>query len=219
MSFISELLSSAGIWVTKIISSLGYAGIFILMIFESMVVPIPSELVLPFAGFLAATGEFNIFLVILVASFGSLLGSLISYYIGLYGGNKLIVKYGKYFFVDLADLQKTEKWFAEKGEKTVFISRFIPVVRHLISIPAGIGKMNLKKFCIYTIAGAALWNAFLIYLGYLLGQRWNEVKHYSEYFTIPVIILLIVGGSYYIYHHIRNKQKNKKAEEELLKDK
>ncbi|MBS3137982.1 DedA family protein [Candidatus Woesearchaeota archaeon] len=217
MALISELLSSIGIWITKIISSFGYFGIFILMIFESMVVPVPSELVLPFAGFLAATGEFNLFLVIIAASLGSLIGSLISYYMGLYGGNKLIVKYGKYFFVDPADLQKTEEWFAKKGEKTVFISRFIPVVRHLISIPAGIGKMDLKKFCLYTIAGATLWNAFLIYLGYLLGQRWNEVKHYSEYFTIPVIILLIIGGSYYIYHHIRNKQKNKKAEEELLR--
>ncbi len=202
MSFLQQIFAKIGTEIIAIISTLGYIGIFILMIFESMVVPVPSELVLPFAGFLAATGKFNLFLIILASSIGSLIGSLISYYLGFYGGKKLLVKYGKYIFVDLADLQETEQWFAKKGEKTVFFSRFIPVVRHLISIPAGIGKMDLKKFCLYTIIGATLWNSFLIYLGYLLGQRWNEVKHYSEYFTIAAVIILIIGGSYFIYRHI-----------------
>ncbi len=215
MSFLQQIFAKIGTEIIAIISTLGYIGIFILMIFESMVVPVPSELVLPFAGFLAATGKFNLFLVILASSIGSLVGSLLSYYLGFYGGKKLLVKYGKYIFVDLADLQETEQWFAKKGEKTVFFSRFIPVVRHLISIPAGIGKMDLKKFCLYTIIGATLWNSFLIYLGYLLGQRWDEVKHYSEYFTIAAIIILVVAGSYFLYRHIKHKRKNQELETQL----
>ena len=151
MSIISEALGYIGLMSMNIISFLGYGGVFFLMILESMVFPIPSELIMPFAGFLIARGEMNFPLVIIFSTLGSLVGSLISYYIGKYGGNKVVLRFGKYMFLDETDLMKTEKWFSEKGEKTVFISRFIPVVRHLISIPAGIGKMDLKKFCFYTI--------------------------------------------------------------------
>ncbi len=217
LEFINNFIAFLAAKITAFISGLGYLGVFILMVFESMVIPIPSELVLPFAGFLASQGTFNIWIVILVCAAASLTGSLISYYMGLYGGNKLIAKYGRYFFVDLADLAKTEKWFAEKGEKTVFISRFLPVVRHLISIPAGIAKMNLKKFCIYTIAGATLWNTFLVYLGFYLGKRWEEVEQYSKYFSLPSITILLILGCYFLYHQIKNKKKNAQLEEELQK--
>ncbi|MBI3032119.1 DedA family protein [Candidatus Woesearchaeota archaeon] len=217
LSWINQIIAFAAVKITEFISALGYFGVFILMVFESMVIPIPSELVLPFAGFLASNGTFNLVIVILVSAIASLTGSLISYYMGLRGGNKLIAKYGRYFFVDLADLAKTEKWFAEKGEKTVLISRFLPVVRHLISIPAGIAKMDLKKFCIYTLLGASLWDSFLILLGYYLGQKWEEVKHYSEYFSLPSIIILVCLGSYYLYHHIKNKRQNQQLEQQFQK--
>ncbi|MBI4453367.1 DedA family protein [Candidatus Woesearchaeota archaeon] len=189
----------------NIISFLGYGGVFFLMVLESMVFPVPSELVMPFAGFLIANGKMSFLFVIIFSSLGSLVGSLISYYIGRYGGNKVILKFGKYMFLDETDLMKTEKWFSERGEKTVFISRFIPVVRHLISIPAGIGKMNFKKFCFYTIIGAAMWNTFLAYIGFLLGKNWELVKHYSEFISIPTAIILAIVCSYFIYRHIRNK--------------
>lgn len=176
------------------------------MALESMIFPLPSELVMPFAGFSAATGKLNFGLVIIASSLGSLLGSLISYYIGLYGGNKVVLKFGKYLLLDVTDLEKTEKWFQKKGTKTIFISRFIPVVRHLISIPAGIGKMHLWKFCLYTILGATLWNSFLTYLGYLLGENWHLIRNYSEYLSIVIAILILFSGTYFVYRHLKQKQ-------------
>jgi membrane protein DedA with SNARE-associated domain len=154
---------------------------------------------------------------VLFSALGSIVGSLISYYIGKYGGNKVVVHFGKYLLLDLEDLEKTEKWFAKKGDKTVLISRFIPVVRHLISIPAGIGKMNIKKFVVYTLIGATIWNTFLAYLGFVLGQNWNEVKHYSEYISIPAAILIVLGGAYFIYRHVRDKRKERKDKKDLLR--
>ena len=211
MSIISQAIQYIGSLSMQIISFLGYGGITILMALESMVFPLPSELVMPFAGFLAATGKMSFILVVLFSSIGSLIGSLISYYIGLYGGNHLILKYGKYLLLDKEDLMKTEKWFRHSGEKTVFISRFIPVVRHIISIPAGIGRMHLWKFCIYTVAGATIWNTFLAWLGYLLGQNWTKVRHYSEYISIAVAIILVAAGAWFACRHIRHKlRKNPK---------
>ncbi|MBS3107428.1 DedA family protein [Candidatus Woesearchaeota archaeon] len=207
MSILTEILSHVGVFCIQVISYLGYFGVFVLMTMESMIFPIPSELVMPFAGFLAATGEMNLYLVIVFSSLGSIFGSWLSYCLGRYGGNRFILKYGKYFFLDETDLMKTEKWFKEKGEKTVLISRFIPVVRHLISIPAGIGKMDLKKFFLYTLIGATAWNAFLAYLGFLLGKNWALVRAYSEYFSIIIVALLLIAGSYFIYRHIKHKLK------------
>jgi len=203
---LTELLAQLGIICVKIISFLGYYGIFLLMTMESMVFPIPSELVMPFAGFLAAQGEMNFLLVVLFSSIGSIAGSLLSYYIGRFGGERMILNYGKYLLLDIEDLRWTEEWFKQRGEKTVLISRFIPVVRHLISIPAGMGKMDLKKFCLYTVIGATMWNTFLAYLGFWLGQRWELVKNYSEYVTVPVVVVLVIAGCYFVYKHWKRKR-------------
>jgi membrane protein DedA with SNARE-associated domain len=172
-----------------------------------MIIPLPSELVMPFAGFLAVQGSMNFWLVILFSVAGSLAGSTISYYMGLWGGNRLVLKFGKYLFLDETDLKKTEAWFAKSGEKTIFIGRFVPVVRHLISIPAGIGKMNLKKFYLFTFLGAGIWNAFLAATGYVLGKKWNMVRHYSEPFSLTIVALLLIAGGILIYHHIKNKRR------------
>ncbi len=203
---ITDLLHGLSSIILTTISSLGYIGVFILMIMESMIFPVPSELVLPFAGFLAAEGTFNIWLAIIASSIGSLVGSLLSYALGKYGGKALVTRYGKYFFLDEHDLAKTHEWFDKRGERTILIGRFIPIVRHLISIPAGIGNMNLKRFCVYTVIGATLWNAFLIYLGYILGQNWDKVKHYTEPISIVVIIVLVVIGIIMIYRHVKHKR-------------
>lgn len=205
------ILTFLGQFAIRTIEFLGYPGITVLMALESMIVPLPSELVMPFAGFLSVEGKMNFGLVVLFSSLGSLIGSLISYYIGYYGGNKVVLKFGKYLLLDIVDLEKTEKWFQKKGEITIFISRFIPVVRHLISIPAGIGKMNLKKFCLYTILGASIWNAILTFCGYILGQNWNRLRHYSEYVSITVAILLLITGVYFIRRHFKNKSREKEA--------
>lgn len=212
---LTSILSHIGEFVVNTIGFLGYPGIAVLMALESMIFPMPSELVMPFAGFLVADGKMSFWLIILFSSIGSLAGSLVSYYIGYYGGNRFILKFGKYFLLDVTDLEKTERWFHHKGEKTIFISRFVPVVRHLISIPAGIGKMNLKRFCFYTILGATMWNAFLAYCGYILGQNWELARHYSEYASMVAAVLIVLIGAYFVYHHCRNKMREKRAREHL----
>lgn len=207
MSIIAEIVAWMGAIATQTISSLGYAGIVVLMAFESMVVPLPSELVMPFAGFLAAQGEFSLWLVIAASTVGSVIGSLLSYYMGLYGGKPLLKRYGKFLLLDEEDLEKTERWFARKGDRTILIGRFIPVVRHLISIPAGICRMDLRKFLIYTIIGATAWNGFLAWLGYILGQNWAEVRHYTEPLSYLVAFLLLAGGAWFVWRHVANHRK------------
>jgi membrane protein DedA with SNARE-associated domain len=208
MSILSEILEAIGGFALSTISLLGYAGIFFLMMLESMVVPVPSEFVMPFAGFLVAQGNFNFILVIIASSLGSITGSLIFYYIGKTGGHTLVEKYGKYVLVDTEDIKKTEAWFNKRGELTIFIARLIPVVRHLISLVAGVGKMNVRKFTLYTTLGATLWNGILTYLGFILGQHWNEVSQYVEELDIIIVILLVIGCLYFAYRHINRKKKN-----------
>ena len=210
MSFISEILAAIAGFFLSLISILGYAGIVILMMLESMVFPVPSELVMPFVGFKVAEGQFSFILVVIASSLGSLVGSLLSYYIGMIGGTKLINSYGKYLLIDHDDLEKTQKWFQKRGEITIFIARLVPVVRHLISLAAGIAQMNKKKFLLYTLIGATIWNTLLIYLGFILGQNWNEVSTYLEEISLVIVILLIIGVFYYIYRHLQKRAKRSK---------
>jgi membrane protein DedA with SNARE-associated domain len=216
MSGLTHILAAIGQFAVSLISNIGYAGVFLLMAMESMVVPIPAELVMPFAGFLVTTGRFNLVWVFVASSLGSLAGSFISYYMGRLGGNRFIVRFGKLLLIDLDDLKKTEDWFERKGEKTILIGRLIPVVRHLISIPAGIGGMNRRTFAVYTFLGASFWNMFLAVLGYVLGQNWARIRHYTEPVSIAVVVLLMAGLAYFVYHHVLRKINKKKLEMELI---
>ena len=179
------------------IAATSYPGIFLLMVLESMVFPVPSEAVMPFAGFLIVTGQFTFTGVIIASTLGSIVGSLASYAMGFYGGKPFILKFGKYLLLDSHDLEITERFFAKRGELTIFISRFIPVIRHLISIPAGLGKMNIWKFIIYTILGAGMWNAFLTYVGFKLKENWTEVMTYSH--TIDIVVVAVLGMAFLYY--------------------
>ncbi len=209
MAIISEIFGQIALFCISAISSMGYLGVGFLMILESMIFPIPSELVMPFAGFLIAEGKMTFFWVILSSIIGSLIGSFLSYYIGLKGGKKFLIKYGKYFLLNKEHLIKTEKWFSKKGELTIFIGRFIPVVRHFISIPAGFGKMNLKKFTLYTVLGAGMWNFFLTYIGFILGNNWDKIKHYSDYLSWSILIILVAALIYVIIRALRKIKKSK----------
>jgi membrane protein DedA with SNARE-associated domain len=191
------------------ISATGYPGIFILMTMESMVFPVPSEAVMPFAGFLIVDGQFSFSGVIAASTIGSIVGSLISYSIGFYGGKPFIQKFGKYLLLNVHHLEVSEKFFAKRGDITILISRFIPIVRHLISIPAGFGKMNIWKFSIYTIIGAGCWNAFLTYVGYSLKNNWSEVMKYSHIIDLVVVGVLGIAGIYYMYKIISSLSKEK----------
>jgi membrane protein DedA with SNARE-associated domain len=194
-------------FATAFIDRTGYVSVFVLMILESMVFPIPSEAVMPFAGFLVAESKFTVTLVILFSTLGSIVGSLLSYWIGRYGGKPFIDRFGRYLLLNRDDLTATEKFFKKYGEATIFICRFIPVVRHLISIPAGTGRMNLLRFSIYTIVGAGMWNAFLTVCGFYLRKRWETVMHYSHYVDIAVVAILVLGVAYFIKKHLQRRKR------------
>lgn len=195
---------------TKIIEATGYLGVMILMVFESMIAPIPSEAVMPFAGFLIYEGKFTWLGVGIASTLGSIIGSVISYYLGLYGGKPIVEKYGKYLLLDKHHLEITESFFSRYGEGTVFLSRFIPVVRHLISVPAGIGKMNMTKFLIYTTVGATAWNMFLTYVGFVFKENWDTVKQYTKYGDIIIVLVLGIAFVAFVYKGLQ-KRKNKTA--------
>ena len=197
--------------IVAFIKSIGYAGVLILMMLESMVAPVPSEAVMPFAGMLIGDGQFTFTGVIFFSTLGSILGSLISYYLGYYGGRPLVERFGKYLLLNKHHLDVTENYFRKKGDFTIFFCRFVPIVRHLISIPAGIGKMNILKFSIYTIIGAALWSAFLTYVGFKLKNNWNEVLKYSSVIDIVVVLLLGLLFVYTVYKLFKAYKKNKAA--------
>jgi len=192
-------------YATAFIDKTGYISVFVLMVMESMVFPIPSEAVMPFAGFLIAESKFTFTLVIAVSTFGSIVGSLLSYWIGLYGGQPFIERYGRFFLLNHDDLAATERFFKKYGNATIFISRFIPVVRHLISLPAGTGRMNLVRFSIYTIIGAGLWNAFLTVCGFYLRKNWEVVMQYSRIVDIAVLAVLVFGIAIFIKKHVSRR--------------
>jgi membrane protein DedA with SNARE-associated domain len=183
------MIAQLTIYFNYIIEQMGYWGAAFLMALESMIAPVPSELVMPFVGFLAAEGKFSIPMAIVFTSIGSLVGSLISYYMGLLGGRPVVLKAGRYLLLNHEHLYWTERWFAKNGSWTIFVSRFIPVVRHLISIPAGLGRMNVWRFSIFTLVGATIWNTFLLYCGYKLRQNWTLVQQYSHEIDIVAGLL------------------------------
>jgi len=180
-------------YITHLLSAGGSGWLFILMVMESMVLPVPSEAVMPFTGFLISTGQFSFLGVIFFSTLGSLFGSLISYYIGFYGGTPFVKKFGRYFLLREDDLQKTERFFQKHGQKTIFISRFIPVVRHFISLPAGASRMNLGKFILYTTLGAGLWNAFLTWAGFALKENWNRIEQYTKYADYFILLAILIA--------------------------
>ena len=203
-------------WIASIavglIAATSYPGIFLLMMLESMVFPMPSEAVMPFAGFLILDGQFTFTGVIIASTLGSITGSLVSYTMGYYGGKPFIHRFGKYLLLDSHDLQITEKFFDKRGELTIFISRFIPVIRHLISIPACIGRMNLLKFSVYTVLGAGMWNSFLAYVGYKLKENWTEVMKYSHIIDLVVVGILGLAFLYYAYKIFKSLSRKQPAD-------
>jgi membrane protein DedA with SNARE-associated domain len=193
---ITELISKIAV---QILETTAYAGAFILMALESMIAPVPSEAVMPFVGFLVTDGKWNLWLAVLSTSLGSLAGSLASYWMGYYGGKPLVLKVGRYLLLNRHDLELTERYFNRKqGLYTVFLARFIPVIRHFISIPAGMGKMPLGSFMVVSVVGATMWNGFLLFLGMRLREHWTVVQKYSHQVDIVIVALAIIGIGWFI---------------------
>jgi len=194
-------------FITQLISSWGYAGIYVTMTLESALIPIPSEVVIPFAGFLAYMGEMNIWLIVLVSSFANLTGSIIAYEIGKYLGRGFIERYGKYVLLNMKHLELIERWFDKFGSLTVLFSRMLPVVRTVNALPAGIGNMNFFKFCLYTFIGSIPWNLALVLVGYLLKENWNILEKYSLYIDI-LAVFVAVAVIFYIARRIKLSTKS-----------
>jgi membrane protein DedA with SNARE-associated domain len=202
---ITETIAAFG---THVIDAIGYVGVFLLMTAESMVLPVPSEAVMPFAGFSIAEGTLSWAGVIVVATLGSIVGSLIGYAIGKFGGRPFVARFGRYLLLDAKDLEITDRFFQRRGSVTILVSRFIPIVRHLISIPAGMGRMPLLPFCVFTVVGAGLWNSFLAGCGFLLKKNWATVLRYSHLIDIAVVVILALLIVLYVARHlIRRKSR------------
>lgn len=190
-------------FIIKTIDILGYPGVFFLMLVESCGIPMPSEIIMPFSGFLVVAGKMNFWLVSFVGAFANLVGSLIAYWIGLKGGRGLIEKYGKYILISKNDLDLADRWFARFGNWTTFFGRFLPVIRTYISFPAGIAKMEIKRFSIYTFAGALPWSMLFTWLGVKMGSNWNQIREKLHNFDLLILILIAVGVVWYIWRHFK----------------
>lgn len=196
--------------IVSYIGDMGYWGIFFLMFLESTFFPFPSEIIMIPAGYLAFKGEMNIYLVILVGILGSLGGALLNYYLAQSLGRKLILKFGKYFFIKEDTLDKLDVFFVKHGEISTFTGRLIPGIRQLISLPAGLAGMNIAKFSFYTSLGAGIWVVVLVVVGYLVGSNEELI---SEYLKSATLIALLSVGLITIFYIIRNKRRK-----EILED-
>ena len=202
-------------FVISIMNQFGYFGIFFLIFIENIFPPIPSEVVLLFGGFMTTYSKLNLFGMVIFSTLGSTVGAIVLYYIGKILNKerlKKIVsgKIGKVLRLKASDIEKADKWFDTKGNKTVFFCRFIPVVRSLISIPAGMSEMIMSKFLLYTITGSLIWNTVLLFVGSKVEGNWKKIEQMmSQYSHIILIILIIAFIGFVIYHF--SKKKKKKA--------
>lgn len=202
-------------FILHIIEQFGYFGVFFLILIENVFPPIPSEVILLFSGFFSSYTSLSVFYMILASTLGSFLGAIILYYIGKIFNKERLKKIvngrlGKILFLKENDIDKADEWFDNKGNKSVFFCRFVPIVRSLISIPAGMSEMPIGKFIIYTICGSMIWNTVLICLGYRLGSNWEYVLTILDKYQMVVIIILIIILGYVIIKFYRKKRKSKK---------
>jgi len=190
-------------FITDQIFDMGYLGIFFLMLIESSFIPFPSEIVLVPAGYLASKGDMDISLILLSSLLGSISGALINYFGALYVGRKFLLRYGKYIMISKQTLDKMEDFFKKHGAISTFTGRLIPGIRQLISIPAGLSKMNLKVFIFYTSLGAMIWSIILVALGYLIGENQELIKEYLSQIVTITLLLVALITAFYIYNHKR----------------
>ncbi len=206
---ITDLINVLAQFVVHVIGVLGYPGIFLLMLSESCGIPMPSEVIMPFSGFLVADGRMIFWVIVAVGTLGNLAGSLLAYWIGYKGGRPLIEKYGKYILISGHDLDLADKWFKKYGDFTVFFGRLLPVVRTYISFPAGISKMDVKKFSLYTTLGALPWTALFAWLGVKMGGNWELIREKLHKFDMSMAVLVVLLIILFVYRHFKISRKGK----------
>jgi membrane protein DedA with SNARE-associated domain len=197
VEFISDL-------IVNFIGTFGYRGIFFAMAIESACIPLPSEIIMPFSGFVVSEGNLTLWGITLAGALGNLFGSLFAYFIGLKGGRPFLERYGKFFLISQKKLQMTDNWFEKHGDKAVFIGRLLPAIRTYISLPAGIARMDFNKFVFYTFLGALPWCFALGYLGVVLGPKWVSLKSWFHLLDAIIILLVIASSIYFIFRYWDN---------------
>jgi len=211
---IARIIELVSAFIVATISTLGYGGVVLLMAIESACIPLPSEVIMPFSGYLVYTGQFNLWIVTMAGAFGCVLGSLLAYWVGMRGGRPLIEKYGRYILISRHDLDLADRWFAHYGEAIVFISRLLPAIRTFIAFPAGVARMNLKKFVIYTFAGSLPWCFGLAYAGQKLGEQWDKnplLKSWFHRFDFVIGIVIAIAVVWWVWRHLRHLRDEKPA--------
>jgi membrane protein DedA with SNARE-associated domain len=202
---IEKILGVLATFIIATISRLGYTGVALLMAIESACIPLPSEVIMPFAGYLVSTGQMRLWLVGLMGAIGCVLGSIVAYYVGASGGRAMVVRYGSYVLVSPEDLDLADRWFRKYGDITVFVARLLPVVRTFIAFPAGVSRMPIGRFIVYTFVGSYIWSFGLAYIGMKLGENWDSLKVYFHRFDFVIAILLVVGAVWWIRRHFRHR--------------
>jgi membrane protein DedA with SNARE-associated domain len=209
---ISKIIEAVSVFIIATISAFGYFGIVLLMAIESACIPLPSEIIMPFSGYLVYTGRFSLWAVAVAGAVGCVLGSLIAYWVGMYGGRPLIEKYGRYVLISGHDLDLADRWFARHGQAIVFFSRLLPVIRTFIAFPAGVARMNLWRFIIYTFAGSLPWCLGLAYVGQRLGAQWDKdetLKTLFHRFDFAIGIVIVLAAAWWIWRHLRHLREDK----------
>ena len=200
---VHQILEAIGLWVQSVEAALGYPGVALLMGIESACIPLPSEVIMPFAGSLVALGKMSLVGITFAGAIGCVLGSIPAYYLGAYGGRPVIEKYGKYVLLSKHDLDMADALFAKHGEWVILGARMLPVIRTFIAFPAGVVRMNMPKFILYTFAGSLPWCFALGYLGQKLGENWDTLRPYFHKFDALIGAVIVLGAAFWIWRHLR----------------
>lgn len=200
---LDRLMTAVSAWIIAMISALGYGGVALMMAIESACVPLPSEVTMPFAGYLVASGRFSLNLVAIAGAIGCLIGSYAAYFVGASGGRWFLERYGRYLLIAPHEIEIADRFFDRWGPHAVFISRLLPVVRTFIAFPAGVARMRLLPFTIYTLAGSYLWCLGLAYAGMKLGEHWGALAPYIHRFDGAIAVVIVVLAALILYNRIR----------------
>jgi len=212
---VEKILAILSAFIIATILATGYGGVVLLMAIESACIPLPSEVIMPFAGYLVATGRFNLQAVAIAGAVGCLLGSYVAYFAGVHGGRPFLERYGRYVLIPPHELEIADRFFARWGSAAVFFSRLLPVVRTFIALPAGIARMDLWRFSIYTLIGSYPWCLALAYAGMKLGQHWRDLAPYFHRFDTVIGVVLVVSAAAFLYNRIRAISRASAASERI----
>ena len=211
-ALLDQILSALGSWITWVISSGGYLGVLLLMAVESACIPLPSEIIMPFAGYLVSTGRFSLVGVATAGALGCNLGSTVAYLVGARGGRAAIEHWGAYVLLSSKDLDWSERFFRRFGRVTVLVSRLLPVVRTFIALPAGVARMPMVPFQVLTFVGSWIWCFALAWIGFKLGERWDQVQTLRttfHRFDAAIVAVLVVGAAWFVWHRLHGMRRSR----------